>query len=77
MQLEGAERAVAFVVPKPGAHIDVPAIGNICASRLAGYKVPARIIPLDAFPVTESANGVKIQRAQLRQLATQACTQSK
>lgn len=37
--------------------------------RLAGYKVPARIYFVDAFPVTDSANGVKIQRARLRAMA--------
>jgi fatty-acyl-CoA synthase len=37
--------------------------------RLAGYKVPARIYVVDAFPVTDSANGVKIQRARLRSIA--------
>jgi fatty-acyl-CoA synthase len=37
--------------------------------RLAAYKVPARIYVVDAFPVTESANGVKIQRARLRAMA--------
>jgi fatty-acyl-CoA synthase len=37
--------------------------------RLAGYKVPARIFFIDVFPVTESANGVKIQRAKLREMA--------
>ena len=37
--------------------------------RLAGYKVPARIYVVDAFPVTDSANGVKIQRARLRAMA--------
>jgi len=37
--------------------------------RLAGYKIPARIYVVDAFPVTDSANGVKIQRARLRAMA--------
>jgi fatty-acyl-CoA synthase len=37
--------------------------------RLAGYKVPARIFFVDAFPVTESANGIKVQRGKLRAMA--------
>jgi fatty-acyl-CoA synthase len=37
--------------------------------RLAAYKVPARIFLVDAFPVTESANGVKVQRGRLRAMA--------
>jgi fatty-acyl-CoA synthase len=36
---------------------------------MAGYKVPVRFVPLEAFPVTTSANGTKIQRARLRQMA--------
>jgi len=33
--------------------------------------VPARVWFLDAFPVTESANGIKIQRAKLREMAAE------
>jgi fatty-acyl-CoA synthase len=36
--------------------------------RLDGYKVPACIF-VDAFPVTESADGVKVQRGRLRAMA--------
>jgi fatty-acyl-CoA synthase len=31
--------------------------------------VPARVMPIEAFPVTESANGIKIQRGKLRTMA--------
>jgi fatty-acyl-CoA synthase len=31
--------------------------------------VPARVWFVERFPVTESANGVKIQRAKLREMA--------
>lgn len=67
--LGGADRPVAFVIPETGAAFDEGQIQSHCASRLAKYKVPAKIVPLDAFPVTESANGVKIQRTKLRQIA--------
>ena len=40
-----------------------------CARGLARFKVPARVFALDAFPVAESANGVKVQRAKLREMA--------
>jgi len=62
-------RCAAFVIAKPGA---VPRESDLIAhvkARLAGYKVPARIFFIDAFPVTDSANGVKIQRAKLRAMA--------
>lgn len=62
-------RAVAFVVPEPGSAFDEAAVQAYCAQRLAKYKVPARVIPVDAFPVTDSANGIKIQRTKLRDMA--------
>ena len=67
--IDGADRAVAFVVPEAGIAFDPTAIQAHCAARLAKYKVPARVVRLDAFPVTESPNGVKIQRVKLRQMA--------
>jgi fatty-acyl-CoA synthase len=68
----GADRAVAFVIAAEGARVDEAALRARCAERLARFKVPERVIPVDAFPVTESANGVKIQRARLRQMALDA-----
>jgi fatty-acyl-CoA synthase len=62
-------RAVAFVVPKDGDVFKESTIQAHCADRLAKYKVPARVMPIDAFPVTESANGIKIQRGKLRTMA--------
>jgi len=62
-------RAVAFVIMKPGGNFDEAAAIAHCRARIAKYKVPARVIPLDAFPTTPSANGTKIQRAKLRAMA--------
>ena len=62
-------RAVAFVVPIEGSTVDETAIQAHCARQLAKFKVPARVISIDAFPVTESANGIKIQRGKLRTMA--------
>jgi fatty-acyl-CoA synthase len=61
----------AFVVPKPGASFDAEALRQHCARGLARYKVPVAIVPLDEFPTTKSANGVKIQRARLRDIAAE------
>ena len=63
------ERAVAFVIPAPGETVDEAAVQVHCAGRLANYKVPARVVTLAEFPVTMSANGVKIQRTKLREMA--------
>jgi fatty-acyl-CoA synthase len=48
---------------------DEAAILAACRENLARYKVPARLVTLDAFPTTESPNGIKIQRAKLREMA--------
>ena len=37
-----------------------------CRTRLAIYKVPVRVVAVDEFPTTPSANGTKIQRNKLR-----------
>ncbi|MCB1525568.1 MAG: acyl-CoA synthetase, partial [Rhodoblastus sp.] len=62
-------RCAAFVIAKPGAAPQEAELIAHVRTRLAGYKVPARIFFIDAFPVTDSANGVKIQRAKLRAMA--------
>ncbi|HRH85558.1 MAG TPA: AMP-binding protein [Rubrivivax sp.] len=69
VELDGKTRAVAFAIAEPGAAPDGAAI--ICAvkDRLAAYKVPARLWWVNAFPVVNSANGTKIQRNRLREMA--------
>ena len=52
-----------------GVEVDEGAVQAHCAGRLAKYKVPAKVVSLEAFPVTESANGIKIQRTKLREMA--------
>jgi len=61
-------RAVAFVIPREGHACDEAALLAHC-STLTRYKQPVRFVSLDACPVTESANGVKIRRAELRRMA--------
>jgi fatty-acyl-CoA synthase len=75
-QVVGAETgrgtaAVAFVTLKPGAAADETGLHDHCKGALAGFKVPARVFVVDAFPTTESANGTKIQRNKLREMAQQ------
>ena len=44
---------------------------------MAKFKVPLRVIPLDEFPTTKSANGTKIQRARLRDMAVAEISESR
>jgi fatty-acyl-CoA synthase len=66
---EGRTMAVAFVIPSPGAALSAQAMQAELRMRIARFKVPERIWFLDAFPVTQSANGEKIKRADLRAMA--------
>ncbi|MDF1722075.1 MAG: AMP-binding protein [Minwuia sp.] len=65
----GRNRSVAFVLAAHQAAFDEAAVIAFCAEGLARYKVPARVVALDAFPTTQSANGIKIQKAKLRAMA--------
>ncbi len=49
--------------------MDEAALKEHCRGALAAFKVPVRVFVVEAFPTTESANGTKIQRAKLRELA--------
>ncbi|MFO1059615.1 MAG: AMP-binding protein [Dongiaceae bacterium] len=66
---ERGPAAVAFVTLQPGAGFDEAALRRFCAAGLARYKVPVRCVALDAFPTAASANGTKVQRARLREMA--------
>ncbi|HYG85430.1 MAG TPA: AMP-binding protein [Azospirillum sp.] len=62
-------KSVAFIIPQPAAAFDAEAVIAQARARMAGFKVPYRVWPMEAFPTTESANGTKIQRARLRAMA--------
>lgn len=62
-------RAIAFVTLNPGQPFDEAALRAHCLDGLARFKAPARIVAIDTFPTTKSANGTKIQRARLREMA--------
>lgn len=71
--LEGAHdiRPFAFVLSEHGREIDEAAILGACRARLARYKVPTRIVRLDAFPTSMGPNGPKILRTELRRMAAE------
>ncbi|MEQ1775228.1 MAG: AMP-binding protein, partial [Burkholderiales bacterium] len=65
-------RPVAFVVPKNNDVLDEGALIAHCAKQIAQFKVPHHVLRIDAFPFTPSANGNKIQKAKLREMAAAA-----
>jgi fatty-acyl-CoA synthase len=69
IDLKGQARCAAFVIANGESPPKTEALAAHLRDRLAAYKIPARIFFVDAFPVTESANGIKIQRARLRAMA--------
>lgn len=69
LSIDGAPRPVAFVRLQPGAQFDEASVRDHVAARLARFKVPAHVFPIEAFPVTEGANGTKIQKTRLREIA--------
>lgn len=58
------EAVTAVIVPKPGAEIEPDRLVAILKSRLAGYKVPKRIVVQDSLP--RNAMG-KVQKNSLRE----------
>ena len=69
VEIAGQPRAVAFVVPAAGAAPREADVIAAAAAQMAGFKVPARVWFVDEFPTTDSPNGLKIQRARLRDMA--------
>ncbi len=67
--LGNGARAVAFVIARKGCVVDEAALLEVCREQIASFKVPARIVVLDEFPVSEGANARKIRVDVLRQMA--------
>ena len=63
-------RPFAFVIPSGDVINPNDLLGHCQA--LAKFKRPIQFEELENFPVTQSANGTKIQRAKLREMAQQA-----
>jgi fatty-acyl-CoA synthase len=60
---------VAFVLPVDGTVLDEAALRSRCQELLARFKVPERIVTVEAFPIVNSPNGPKVQRVRLREMA--------
>ncbi len=68
----GEPCAVAFYTTGPYATVADHDLLHYCRQGMASYKVPARFIRVDEFPVIRSPNAVKIDRNALRQQAAAA-----
>jgi fatty-acyl-CoA synthase len=62
-------RSVAFVITAPDQVLEEADLIAVAAAGMAGFKVPAHIWFIDEFPITQSSNGMKVQRAKLRDMA--------
>lgn len=60
------ERPVAFVQLAPQAQATAEELSAFCADHVAKYKVPARFVFVDAFPMTPLG---KVQKFELRKIA--------
>ena len=69
VEIEGKMRCVAFAIPRPGTAPSEPDLISVAKRNLAPFKVPARIWIVDEVPTTPSANGTKVQKTKLREMA--------
>ena len=60
---------VAFVRGADGAELNEAALRARCLQQLARFKVPERIVVVEAFPIVDSPNGPKVQKVRLREMA--------
>lgn len=69
--VRGAEGdiAVGFVVGDGSEELAEEDLLSRCRADLARFKVPRRVLVVDEFPTTRSANGDKVQRVRLRETA--------
>jgi fatty-acyl-CoA synthase len=67
----GDDLGVAFVLTDPASPVTAGAILTHCKTNLASFKVPKKVVIVDAYPTTPSANGDKVRRDQLRIRATE------
>lgn len=71
MEISGAPRCVAFAVRSAESGPQEAELIAAARERMAGFKAPARVWFVAEIPTTQSANGTKVQRAKLREMALQ------
>ena len=62
------EAAVAYVIPRPGAHVTEEEIIGHCRGKIASFKVPRHVRVVDDVPRTHGPHGDKVQKGKLREL---------
>jgi fatty-acyl-CoA synthase len=60
------EELMAWIVPRPGATLDVDAVRTFCHGRIAHYKIPRYVKLVEGFPMTVTG---KVQKFKMRQQA--------
>jgi long-chain acyl-CoA synthetase len=60
-KVESNEEVWAFVQLRPGAAFDEAGMRKFCSERLAPYKRPARIVPMDALPASSTGKILKVR----------------
>jgi len=66
---EGDPVLFAFIRPAEGIELDAMEVRRRCLEQLARFKVPERIVIVEAFPTVDSPNGPKVQKVRLREMA--------
>lgn len=67
-----AIKPIAYCTARGVEGINEETLIAFASARLAKYKVPIRVFVIDEFPMTAGANGLKVQKNKLRELAEQA-----
>jgi fatty-acyl-CoA synthase len=62
------EIIVAFIVPKPGADVQIDMILGHCRAKLSSYKIPDQVRLCESLPLTPTG---KLMRRDLKMLAAQ------
>lgn len=60
---------VAFVIPEDNCWVAEEDVIAACRGKLAAFKVPRRVVVVESFPMVRGANGDKVQRNRLREIA--------
>jgi fatty-acyl-CoA synthase len=66
---DGEDIAVAFVIPVANQKPSEADLKAFCRVSMASYKSPTIIRIIEAFPMTRSANGDKVLKQELREMA--------
>ena len=60
------EEIAAFVIPRAAGAVDPEAVRDFCRGKIAHYKIPRYVIPVEEFPMTITG---KVQKFKLREQA--------